>query len=337
MVMAIAKGWIFSEKTDLIVFLGPTVLGLFLYLVFKQFNVATTPTPAWAIFLFLTAADSVHVFSTSLRTYLNKEEFTQRKLLYIIVPIICYIVGFLIYQQSSFSFWITLTYLNVIHIVRQQYGWMAYSNRKANGDKSGIDWKLDRIAIYNVTLFPLIWWHAHLPRPYSLQGEFIKGLPQNVSDIASVIFWGINIVYFLRQVQLVSSGKPWNAAKFIIWSTTFVTWYCAMILANSEFEFLTVGGLIHTVPYLALIFFYRNKNVFQNSGWILPYLGLLLVAIIHEQVLSFSKSLSPLGLNIIIPLVTLPYSMHYVLDAFIWKVNIKNSFLVKRLEFNLNG
>ena len=332
--MVIAKGWIFSEKTDLIVFLGPSVFGLTLYLFFKQLDIFTPSTPAWVLFLFLTASDSVHVFSTALRTYLNTNEFQQRKELYILVPILCYVVGCLIYFQSSKSFWVALTYLNVIHIIRQQYGWIAYSNRKANVDRRSLDWKLDSIAIYNVTLFPLIWWHAHMPRPYQLQEEFLYGLPVIVSDYASIIFWIINITYLLRNVQIIVSKKSWNISKFIIWITTLITWYSAMILAKSEFEFLVLGSLIHTVPYLALIFYYKNKNTLQKWRWIPAYLGLLGVAIFHDRILNYSNNLNPSWLTWIIPLMTLPYSMHYILDAFIWKVNTKNSFLIKRMEFN---
>ncbi len=342
--MVIKNSWIFSKKIDLFIFLGPLVTGWLFVIGINTLEVQTVPTPAWAGFLFLTASDTVHIFSTLFRTYLDPEELQSRRKLYIRTPLICYGIGFFLYYKSSALFWTFLTYLNVFHIIRQQYGWMAYSARKAGEKRTSWEWSLDKIAIYLATLYPLIWWHTHLPKPFQLNGDFIHGLPLSVSNILSFIYWEYSFFYLLMQVYRIHFNKPWNATKTLIWLSTTLTWYCAMILAQSELIFLALGSLVHSTPYLTLIYIYGQKrwsktNVwpsrfFHRHGWVFFYSILLVLAIFHECISDFSKSLShPVLLCLTIPLVTLPQSLHYVLDAFIWKTGNSNPMLAQRLGF----
>ena len=87
---------------------------------------------------------------------------------YLGVPLAAYAAGVLLYSGSSGLFWRALAYVAVLHFVRQQYGWVALCRRKL-GPASRLDRVLDDAAIYSATLYPLVYWHANLPRGERIQ------------------------------------------------------------------------------------------------------------------------------------------------------------------------
>ena len=76
------------------------------------------------------------------------------------------LLGALLHTSSSQLFWRVLAYLAVFHFVRQQVGWVALYQRK-EPTLSSFDLHLDRSAVYAATLWPLLWWHGHLPRAFA--------------------------------------------------------------------------------------------------------------------------------------------------------------------------
>jgi hypothetical protein len=181
------SNWLVSRKFDLWVFGGPAVLALVLLGLEPQFApTGALPLPMW-IFAIL-VVDVAHVWSTIYRTYFDREELRRRAQLYISVPFACYLLGFLAYSISSAFFWTLLAYVAVFHFIRQQYGWVALYNRRA-GDFDPRDRHLDRLTIYASTVFPVLWWHAHLPREFNwfMQGDFLVGL----SPMLIKVLWPI--------------------------------------------------------------------------------------------------------------------------------------------------
>src|ERR671913_96440 len=97
-------------------------------------------------------------------------------------------LGVALYSESDMLFWRALAYLAVFHFVRQQYGWVAlYRARMRERGRAG--WFVDAAAIYMATLYPLAYWHAHLPRRFwwFLPGDF-AGVPAWVERAAFVVY-----------------------------------------------------------------------------------------------------------------------------------------------------
>ena len=82
-------------------------------------------------------------------------------------------VGVALYSESETLFWRALAYLAVFHFVRQQYGWVALYRARV-GERGRAGWWIDAAAVYMATLYPLVYWHAHLPRRFwwFLPGDF---------------------------------------------------------------------------------------------------------------------------------------------------------------------
>jgi hypothetical protein len=139
-------------------------------------------------------------------------------------------VGVLLHSQSSQLFWRVLAYTAVLHFVRQQYGWVALYRRRL-GVASKWDRVLDDATIYSATLYPLLYWHAHLPREFEwfIAGDFLPGLPASTASVLWPLHIGITAAYVLRQLYLWQSGRPVSAGKNLIVATTWLTWYVGIV------------------------------------------------------------------------------------------------------------
>ena len=87
--------------------------------------------------------------------------------------------------------------------MRQQYGWVALYRRRL-GAATRLDRVLDDAAIYSATLYPLLYWHAHLPREFEwfIEGDFIPGLPPRRRPVLLPVHLAITAAYVARQVWL---------------------------------------------------------------------------------------------------------------------------------------
>jgi hypothetical protein len=337
-----ASNWLVSRRFDLWVFGGPAVLAL--GLVFLEPWLAPSgdlPFPMWVfVILFV---DVAHVWSTIYRTYLDRDELRRRPRLYTLVPFVCYIVGLLAYAVSSTFFWTVLAYVAVFHFIRQQYGWVSLYNRRA-GDFRNFDRHIDRLTIYASTLFPVLWWHAHLPRKFSwfMQGDFVFGLSPTVVKLLWPIYILLLVTYILRQAQRWHTERVFRSGKNLVVLTTALCWGLGIITTNTDWSFTVTNVLIHGIPYLAIIWIYGTRahypagsflrRLFDKRYWfafILLVVGCAFVEewawdrlIWHEHGALFP--LAPVNLRaelqmLAVPLLALPQATHYVLDAWIWR------------------
>jgi hypothetical protein len=168
--------WIFSRTIDLAVFALPAALSLAIVLL-RAPTAASADSPEWVWITGVLLVDVAHVWSTAFITYLNPAELRRHPERYWLVPGLGWVLGVVLYSLGGpGSFWRALAYLAVFHFVRQQYGWMTLYRARA-GDRSRLGAWIDGAAIYAATLYPLIWWHAHLPRRFDwfLPGDFLSG------------------------------------------------------------------------------------------------------------------------------------------------------------------
>jgi hypothetical protein len=340
--------WLVSRRFDLCVFLGPAVLALFLValepLLAPRGEVAL-PTWIGAVLLI----DVAHVWSTIYRTYLDPEELGRRPALYAGVPILAYAAGVLAYAVSAATFWTALAYLAVFHFVRQQYGWVALYDRRLEAGR--LDRVIDKTAIYAATIFPILWWHAHLPRGFDwfVPGDFVPGLPTAWVEALWPIYLLALFVFAARQGALFAAGRRRSAGKLVVVVGTAACWGVGIIARDTDFAFTVTNVLIHGVPYLAMVFVLtgRSRAEERTTGAALrrifvpgrpvrsAALFLALVALLayleelgwdrlvwHERPELFPGPAFglPSGAAIaLVPLLALPQSTHYLLDAWIWR------------------
>jgi hypothetical protein len=335
--------WLVSRRFDLAVFGGPAVAAALLLAWGAATGSLAGDTPVWTWVAAVVFVDVAHVWATSYRVYLDPEERGRRPGLYLGVPLAVYAAGVLLYSGSSGRFWRVLAYLAVFHFVRQQYGWVALYRRRL-GVVSRLDRVLDDATIYSATLFPVVYWHAHLPREFAwfLQGDFLPGLPTWVADALHPVHLGLTAAYVLRQVQLRATGRPTSAGKDLVVATTWLTWYVGIVVLDSDFAFTVTNVLVHGVPYLGLVWVYgrrrfegssaRVARLFRPAAWPLYLAPLLAVAwaeewgwdrmVWHERAALFPGPAwvaGPEALALLVPLLALPQATHYVLDAWIWR------------------
>jgi hypothetical protein len=341
----VRDGWIWSRGTDLAVFGGSAAVALAL----AGLGRAVSPAghvPTWAWLVFVLAIDVAHVWTTLFRTYLDKEEVAARRLLYIGLPLMCYAIGVALHLTSSRAFWRALAYVAVFHFVRQQIGWVAIY-RARSGATARIDRIIDDGIVYAATGFPLIYWHAHLPRAFQwfMPGDFVDHVVAARVFGALVVpaaacYLALAVAYLLRGLQHLRAGRAqWG--KHLVVLTTGLIWFVGIVAYDDDFSFTVTNVTVHGIPYMALLWAYARARADERpTGWIAKIVGVGLGAffvtalalafveemlwdrfIWHERPHLFGQGavLDPVLQSLLIPLLALPQAVHYALDGLLWR------------------
>ena len=341
--------WLFSKPVDLGVFLGSAVVAILALAAGSRTGVIYGDTPNWAWVPAVLCIDVAHVYATGFRVYLDKQELRRRPLLYWSVPVLALLAGIALYSQGEMVFWRVLAYLAVFHFVRQQYGWVAlYRSRRNESGKIGK--YIDGAAIYLATIYPLIYWHTHLPRRFwwFLPHDFTS-LPQLALTFVSPLYWLALAVYVARSFYRGIVRSQWNPGKDIVLVTTAVCWYVGIVGLNSDYAFTVTNVITHGVPYLALVYWYVKSRK-PETGWFYGLIArwpLLFLATLwlmayfeemfwdrgvwHDRPWLFGSSWEWGTIKIVlVPLLALPQAVHYVLDGFVWRRKNNPEFLNTR-------
>ena len=330
--------WLFSPRVDAGVFLGSALASLALLWVGARAGVLDADAPDWAWVPAVLLVDVAHVYATAFRVYFDTEELKRRAWLYALAPAVALAVGVALYSESDTLFWRALAYLAVFHFVRQQYGWVALYRARA-GERGRAGWCVDAAAVYMATLYPLAYWHAHLPRRFwwFLPGDF-AGLPSAVEKIAWPLYCVALGAYVVRSAYSWVVAGAGNPGKDVVVLTTAVCWYAGIVAFDSDYAFTVTNVVIHGVPYMALVWWYARRRapaagkpyrlltrwpiVFVATLWALAYAEELLWdrTLWHERAWLFGAAWDVAAWKVfLVPLLALPQMTHYVLDGFIWR------------------
>uniref|UniRef100_A0A7C4LKG7 Transmembrane protein n=1 Tax=Schlesneria paludicola TaxID=360056 RepID=A0A7C4LKG7_9PLAN len=328
--------WLFGRTVDLSVFLGPAAAALLLVAVAQRQGWLDHETPEWTWVAGVLLVDVAHVYATAFRVYLLPSEWRRRPWLYGLTPALALVLGWAVASESEAWFWRLLAYLAVFHFVRQQYGWVAWYRARA-GERDRWGAALDSLAIYLATIYPLAYWHAHLPRNFwwFLPGDFV-GLPPALASCLAPLHGLALCAYALRSVLRGIGSGFWNPGKDLVVATTAACWYVGIVALNSDFAFTVTNVLIHGVPYLALTWRYARLTgqpswqprspwafgvLFLATVWLLAYGEELLWdrTIWHERGWLFGSARIEGNRSFWLALLAVPQITHYVLDGFIWR------------------
>jgi hypothetical protein len=349
--------WLFSPGIDLAAFLGSALLSLALLTIGHQLGVLHGDSPEWTWVTAILLIDVSHVWATAFRVYFDPTEFRRRRGLYLVTPLIAFAVGWAVHSEyGSLIFWRLLAYLAVFHFVRQQYGWVALYRQRGRETGPLGHW-IDSAAIYLATIYPLAWWHAHLPRQFGWfleSGRDFLPLPQTVERLLQPIYWLALLTYFSRSFGRGIRSGLWNPGKDIVVATTAVCWHVGIITFNSDYAFTVTNVVIHGVPYFVIVYcswsrgqtsgveqpgtstgtawnqirpaggrsHSRRLVVFFATLWALAFVEELLWdrGVWHERTWLFGPGWQADNYAaVLVPLLAVPQVTHYILDGFIWK------------------
>lgn len=341
--------WIYSAKFDLGAIIGPPVLVTAIVLVWGRQIAAVSETPPWLWILLVLGVDVAHVYSSLFRTYLDKEEFSRRRALYIAAPILSWLIGVAVYALFGPKlFWSGVAYFAIYHFVRQQYGFfMLYRRGEPVG---GWEYRLDQAAIYLATVYPLVYWHTY-PRKFQWFSDFeVVHIPVRWPEmVVRVLYCAALGGFLVKEAMRWKDTGALNTGKVLLLVATAAAWGTGIILFNGDLTFTIINIVAHGVPYMALVWIYQYRKRTHTSHmsnnflrffqlrYVPLYIGaLVLVAYLEEGAWDwfvwqehpdifgpFSVNLSAWALAVLVPLLTMPQVTHYVLDAYIWRVNKK--------------
>lgn len=336
--------WIRSRKFDIAWIIGPhfyaVILALFIYPVVKDVHVM----PIWVWFTLVVCVDVAHVYSTIFRVYLDKNEKKIFSIHIWLIPLTVWFLGVLLYSLSSIVFWRVLAYLAVFHFIRQQYGFFRIYSR-SEGRTSWLTTVFNRYAIYYVTVIPVLIWHFSGPKEFNwfIDKDFLY-FPSDILVVGLTALLAFLVTgYIISECVQTYRHKQFNWGKNGIYSGTLLVWYLGIVYFNNDIVFTLTNVLAHGVPYLALIWVYKNKNQssyeisFFRRHSFLFFLGSLVFFAYVEEFLwaslvwkehlsvfflhrSHLFEVNPVLLSYIVPLLAVPQGTHYILDAFIWKI-----------------
>lgn len=328
--------WLFSPGLDLAAFGGSAAVALLLCGIAAASGALHHGTPEWAWVPAVLLVDVAHVYGTGFRVYFDGRELRRRPVLYLGVPVLSYLAAWFVYRRGEHSFWRALAYLAVFHFVRQQAGWVALYRARL-GEHDRFTRFVDDAAIYAATLYPLAYWHAHLPRNFwwFRDGDFVA-LPGVLADLARRV-WVVALLLYGVSMGRRARASCSNPGKDLVVLSTAACWYIGIVALDSDFAFTVTNVLTHGVPYLALIYWYGHARTgrggafrlfahgpwrFLAALWVLAYVEELGWdrGVWHERTWLFGEGADFGALRRwLVPLLALPQIVHYVLDGFVWR------------------
>lgn len=343
--------WLFSRKIDLLVLLLPVWL-CWLVAFLLPASIIQAETSLWIWVVFVIGIDVSHVWSTLFRTYTDKEEFSNHRLLLILAPILCFVAAYLISAISFGLFWRCLAYMAVYHFIKQQYGFMRIYKAKGRDFRKKIF--NDNWVIYISMLYPVLYWHLNLDRNFVwfIEGDFIQiTVPQSILSVFNQIGTTAYVLLLLGWlIEEIIRGSQMIIGKVLWILTTAGNWFLGIVYFNSDFVFTITNVVAHGIPYLALVIFYQGrKETIRHRKRKIPVGLMVLISVlvlafseeflwdmlVYRENIEFFASIwsyplfnSSLELqHLALALLSVPQTTHYVLDGFIWKNNDKNPYL----------
>lgn len=325
----VRNGWIFSKKEDILFFVFPLLVGAVLVGSDRYFNLKSSHLGGFntyvIIFSLLAFFDASHVFSTIFKSYLDTNERRHRKILLFLVPLLIYLLLILIYNIWGLKIVLILFgYYNVYHIVRQQYGWVSISARKAN-ENNKLDYYFDKITIYTFMVLPVVWAHFSFP---ATDKQISIPKSKTAASICIALLMLTFVLYFARQIFKLFTGKAINFSKMLQMTTSFISWGAVIVFQSPLLLVITV--LLHGIPYLGIVYKQSGMNkriergpFFLKMGYPLWFflivvftLGLLYTKM--NNVVKISFSLGLFKEYLICALLVFPI-MHFTIDGVIWR------------------
>lgn len=337
--------WLVSPGFDLGLIAVPLLLsGLFLLLPPQP------DVPLWAFLFLVVAFDVAHVWATLYLGPLDPEVRRRRPWLLLLPLPVAWLIAFRLHLHDPTLYWTVLAYVAIHHFAAQQWGFVALYRALA-GQRDPVDRHLDRWATWTGALGPVLLWHADPERQmdWFKHGErFLFQLDPSLRGDILTAMAAIGGLWLARQVQHLLRGTfvPGKAAWVI---ATWVSWSGGLLLSSNPLLSLAAINLLHGLPFLALVWVRLERGRPQGGrslldrlrgpGRVWAFYGLLLLLAVGEEGLwdglhwgtylpaltGWPKPDLPAGAtSALVALLALPQTVHYYLDAWLWKLDGSN-------------
>jgi hypothetical protein len=258
--------WLGRKWVEVIFILLPPFVSLGIIAVWPAlFRDSETIPDAWWVILIL-LVDVAHVYSTLYRTYFDKASYRRYGVPMILIPVLGFVAGVLLYLAGAWLFWRLLAYLAVFHFIRQQYGFLRIYSRQEK--LSPLLRGIDHFTIYYATIYPLIYWHLGEPRNFSwfVDNDFFLFHNDLVLRVATLLYYVLLGVYVVRELySLVRKGYV-NIPRVGILTGTILSWYFGIVYFNGDMAFTLLNVVSHGIPYMALVWLYGERQHGRQGG-----------------------------------------------------------------------
>ena len=177
-----------------------------------------------------------------------------------------------------------------------------------------------------------------------------------MSDVIGGLYASVLLIYAVKEFCLWRATRMFNVPRNLLLLGTALSWFVGIIVFDNDLAFTATNVVAHGIPYLALSWLYAHKQnqwhahspqggiyvwpwlsqLFKPRKVLLYLVGLMALAwleeglwdslvwqeygqfFIHNQI--FTPVQDSQFLMWLVPLLTLPQVTHYVLDAFIWRL-----------------
>ncbi|MFW0737626.1 hypothetical protein [Flavobacterium sp. T12S277] len=332
--------WIHKAKTDSLFIIGPSFFVLAIIFVFQNYITSIGNNYSFYTWLFLIVfIDVAHVYATLFKTYFVKSEFQKDRKRLILLPVICFLTGLVLFSFGSLVFWSFLAYVAVFHFIRQQYGFMRLYARKE--EKTRVSAWMDNLTIYAATVYPMLFWFFSSKRKFNwfVENEFFRFENQAILEILFWAYIAILSLYVIRTTIVSVKTKFFNIPKNSIILGTVLSWYFGIVYFNDDLIFTLLNVVSHGIPYMALVYFKEidgksSKEIgalayLKRYNGILIYIGILVLIAFSEEFLweffVWNENITVSNFDfsgwqfLLVPLLSVPQFTHYILDGFIWK------------------
>ena len=345
-----AGPWLVSPRFD-VALVGLPLLGTAL--------VAMTPAttgylPLWAFLVFVVAVDVAHVWSTLYISFLDREAFARRKLLFLLPIPVAIFISWRLHLHAPWLFWTCLAYFAIHHFAAQQWGFVALYRMLA-GERDTLDRRLDWWALWTGALGPVVLWHASPERIFDWFGNgevFLVQLEPGLKPDIVAFMAGIGALWAGRQAWHARRGTL-NPGKVMWMVTVWLSWSIGIGLADHPVVSIAAINLLHGGPFLALVWFRCNRRwqgqtagarspllawlsqrqavlafygvvlglgLLESSTWDATHWGIYLQPILGVRPLE----LTPPAEALLVAVLATPQIVHYYLDRWLWKLDGSN-------------
>lgn len=293
---ALRANWILGPREDLIWLIGSVLAA---WAIFAMHSVLHwNMILVW--FVWVVLLDTPHFWATYSRTYLDREEWRQRRPLLIgslgifLLGPVAMIVSYGLLGVGAERFllpWVSFKILVSLwaywHITRQHYGFMRLYQRK-NEDTGRFDLKLDAWVLYGCLLLPFV---ALLVRHQDARARLglgavaewpaWNGAESLVPTFASlswehwiVVVTAAGVAVLLtalvaRQIVKARRGEPLNLPKLLFFAAVIPLHlgmcYSPALLATGLLTFTVIVTIYHDIQYLAIVWFH-GRNRYEAGG-----------------------------------------------------------------------
>jgi hypothetical protein len=285
--------YLWSRRSDLLFNLIPFWIGIVLVaLLYAVRDIAETDNPAynfsafgvqfhlatWVLYLYGPLVDAPHLWATIARTYTDRDEWKQRKTLFItslaallmgpaiiLLPYALRALSLLSAGQENVG-WLLwsnfFTFYALFHINKQHWGFVALYRRK-NQDQDPLEHRVDQWFFYVAIWAPFVamvsapWYTDYDGKPFA----FTHAAGSFLYMTCHVIFFVAVGAYALFQLVRYQKGVARNGPKLIYLATILPLNYVAFAIHPFVAAFWVVTtGLGHCAQYHRVVWGYGQSQ-----------------------------------------------------------------------------